>query len=283
MYNLPSPKAVGSGLPLHDHTAFMLVTALMHEDLDDQQDTVRGALEIDPLLATWTVCVADRMSGAQLTSMLAASRWLAKHLLELIDDPAALLDNASLGAEARVAWRQLAVNSVTVARRAFQLAAGIPAAAAAEAFWLGMLCETKQQLDALAELNGNSLLHDFRPRWPTWVSALQLSIRESAAGRPTEYSVARAMDESAKQLVADDLVRGEERELWFRSYPEFRMLAPLLIKKLRRLHALEEQFEDALRREKLAARSRGPRGVPGRGRLAAAGTIAGYGPVRAAR
>jgi len=245
--------AGGNGLPLNEHTAFLLVTALMHHDLDDQQDTIRGALEIDPLLAVWTVCMADRRSSVQLKSMHSASRWLAKHFLMTLDSPLSLLENASFGTPARAAWRKMTVNAISVARRAYQLASKTQAASTGEAFWFGMLFSTKQQLDAFAERNGHSPLHRFSLSWPPWALAMQKSIRGSTLGQPTDFCVWRAIEESAKKSLSSELVRGEEQDLWFRPYPEFQMLAPLLIGKLRRLNVLEEEFENTLQNEKLAA------------------------------
>lgn len=263
MYELPlifangkkAPKASAkgvaprSGIPLHEHTAFLLACGELHEEVDDRHDTLRGALEIDPLLATWVVYAAKKRN-VELTTMESAVRWLSTSL------STALLETNSIGGAnplpvlQRSAWRKLTTQAVGCARLARQqLGNESRASHASQAYWVGMLSSMKQQLDRLAELNGHSPLHGFTLSWPKWLKRLQRDLKKRNG--PVQRAVTSAL--AATEEERSELVSVEERELWFRPYPEFRALVPLLFKKLRRLEKVEESFAVKLQEEKLAA------------------------------
>lgn len=246
----PSSATTGArfGIPLHEHTAFMLVSGLLHEDVDDQHDTIRGALEIDPLLATWAVHVADR-SDVQLTSFSTAVRWLVDSLHRFIAVPDRLASSQPLPVATRAAWRSITTEAVGCARIARRSAETAGLSNASSAFWLGMLCSAKSQLDQFATQNGHSPLHGFTLTWPRWLQEF-----EAKTNTTNSASVAACVRDAIRSKSSDlAVVSREERELWFRPYPEFRSLVPSLLKKLKRLNRLEEQFAEALQKEKLAA------------------------------
>jgi hypothetical protein len=79
-------------------------------------------------------------------------------------------------------------------------------------------------------------------------------VQEATESQPTDNAVRLAMRTLAKHPeLATKLVAPEETQLWFRPYPEFRMLVPSLLQKLGRLATLEENFEATLQQEKLAS------------------------------
>lgn len=245
MYQLPIR---GASLPLHEHSAFLLVTGLLHDDLDDQHDTLRGALEIDPLLAAWSVCVADGESGIRLQSIQSTTRWLSRHFSNTLSSSVGLR-SLQLPPAQRVEWRKISVRCVSVARRAVQHAHQSKALPLERAFWLGMLLGMKRTLDGYQALNGQSPLHAFKLRWPKWLQDTEQSVR----GGDPEGPLSKSLLELDHDELPAGLVTGEEPSLWFRPYPEFHQLAPLLLKKLQRLQKLEERFDETLQAEKLAS------------------------------
>ena len=155
MFSLPTDsKADGIGLPLGEHAGLLLVSGLMHKDLDDQHDTIRGALEIDPLLSTWTVCTAHRMTGAKLSSIDTASRWLAHFFPRAVHSPSCLIPKPPPDAARRASWRGILVTAVATARHAWQLALREEGASPLRAFWLAQLCCCHEQLCGHAKQNG---------------------------------------------------------------------------------------------------------------------------------
>lgn len=240
MLNLPHSRADQNGLPLSEHSALMLVTGLLHDDLDDRHDVIRGVLEIDPLLACWAVCTANATAGIRLSSMQAATRWLSQSFLPLLDTSPALTSRQH-NVDARSAWHKIVVNAVTAARQARQHAMS-SREPATRAYWHAMLLSVKQQLDGFAKLNGKSPLRSISMTWPAWL--LDLEISQSSQPSASQY---------AAIPTTPPVVVTEEQQLWFRPYPEFRLLVPLLAKQSQRLAALEERFEATLQREKLAS------------------------------
>lgn len=273
MYNLPLPRSKGIGIPLHEHSAFLLVTGLLHDDLDDRRDTLQGVLEIDPILAMWSVCTAD-FSNVTLRTFESAIRWLSTAAMPAIGDPQNMLSQSPLSVAARRAWRRIAVHAITAGRMAQTAARQTGGVSSQDAFWLASLIRTKWQLDEYQKLNGHSPLHGARIRWPAWItdceskllsaltatdnslagSSLTAIPSSSATGQSQLIIVVRsALAASAASDQARSFVSTEEQELWFRPYPEFRQLAPLLLQKLSRLNQLEEHFDETLQREKIAA------------------------------
>ena len=247
MYSLPlsSTDAASSSsrLPLHEHTALIWVTGLLHDDFDDRMDAIRGALEIDPFFGAWAVCVSYARSEAKLGSLDGACRWLSNSTLSEIIDPSLLLKRSNFVASSRSAWRAISVASISAARYAQQRSTE------RHAFWLTSLCKTKQQLDDYAKLNGHSPLHGFSLEWPPWLEELEAEVHSSNG----EECLAATIRRASQSKDAQGLVGDEETELWFRQYPEFMHLAPQLIKKLQRLSTLEEKFDETLQKEKLAS------------------------------
>ena len=247
MYSLPLSSAAPAGssasFPLHEHTAFIWVTGLLHDDFDDRMDAMRGTLEIDPLFSTWAVCVANDLSNAQLGSLDDACRWLSNSTLSAIVDPSLLLKRNNYAASSRSAWRTVSVASIAAARYAQQRSSD------RRVFWLTSLCKTKRQLDDYAKLNGHSPLHGFSLAWPTWLRELDAEVHASTGKESLAANIRQAVEAKDTQ----SLVRAEETELWFRQYPEFMHLVPQLIKKLQRLSTLEEKFDETLQKEKLAS------------------------------
>lgn len=249
MYSLPISNSLG--LPIHDHAAFLLLSGLLHEDLDDKHDAIRGALEISPLLASWSVIQAHEHSGARLASFGAAARWLDAAILELVGDPAQLFMIVPPSPANRAALRKLTVTAVSAARHAQRFSHSL-VGRSRDAFFLTMVCSTKRQLDTLAKLNGHSPLGAFALPWPSWLADFERSPTPSGTTHrhPLASSVHAALESESTANVA---VSDEEQALWFRPYPEFQHLFPLMLKKLRRLESLEENFHSSLQTEKLAS------------------------------
>ena len=256
VFSLPiaTRRAVESDLPLGEHAGLLLVSGLMYDDLDDQQDTVRAALEIDPLLSTWTTCVAHQSTGANLSSMDAAGRWLAQLFAATIGSPSRLVPEQPHDAAQRAVWQSMVVTAIATARQAWRLASRRDAASPSRAMWLGQLCSTYQRIHDVGRQNGRIPRLDLSLPWPSWLMAEIQTVRRATDHDPTQHCVRVAMQTlQAHPELATELVSQQERELWFRPYPEFRMLVPLLLEKLRRLASLEERFEESLQREKLAS------------------------------
>ena len=274
MYNLPLARSKGSGLPLHEHSAFLLVTGLLHDDLDDRRDTLQGVLEIDPILALWAVCMAD-VSDVTLKTFESAIRWLSTASIAAIGDPNELLGESPLSVAARGAWRRIAVNSITAGRIAQCAARKTSGVCSQDAFWLACLIKSKWQLDEYQKLNGHSPLHGTRIKWPAWVTDFESTLLSALPPADDSTEKCSVTSSSANNLnigqaelikvvstavaardtsdQASAIISTEEQELWFRPYPEFRQLAPLLLQKLGRLRLLEEHFDETLQREKIAA------------------------------
>ena len=106
-----------SGIPLHEHTAFLLACGALHDEVDDRHDTLRGALEIDPLLATWVVYAAKKRN-VEVSTMDSAVRWLSVSLHEALLANDAIADCKPLSVTQRSAWRKLTVQAVGCARLA---------------------------------------------------------------------------------------------------------------------------------------------------------------------
>lgn len=270
MYSLPLKDAAATNVPLHEHTAFVVLTGLLHTDLDDRYDTIYGALEIDPLLAAWAVCVADQ-SGAKLKSSRLATRWISNSFLTSLPGPTPLPDHKPLTAREREAWRSISVRAIAAGRRALRIAGTFDdGEVSADAFWLAMLCSVKNQLEHFSKLNGKSPIHGVAISWPRWLKKLESEIlgsesedRNADSNKPASADEPAASGERRCSLngivcralasAAEETISSEERELWFRPYPEFRQLFPLMLEKLTRLQALEENFTDTLQHEKLAS------------------------------
>lgn len=252
VYELPLlVDANCAGIPLHEHTAFILVNGLLHDDLDDRQDALRSALEIDPLLASWAVCTAGH-DNVHLDRFELAIRWLTSSARRKI----APSSNRSLQTKAysvrtRAAWRKISSQAIATGRLAAQRMRDAGESNSISAFWRGMLQSVKRQLDAYAAQNGHSPLHGFYLNWPAWMNAAE---SHQLGGQSVDHFVLQAIEDIAAESVsASEMVSDEEKLLWFRPYPEFRTLVPLLLKKLNRLDDLEEQFDQRLQSEKLAA------------------------------
>jgi hypothetical protein len=106
--------------------------------------------------------------------------------------------------------RKLTVQAVGCARLARQkISQGDNTADASPAFWLGMLCGMKAQLDRLAALNGHSPLHGFTLTWPKWLKRLERDLRKQTG--PIQRAVTLALaasDDDRAQSVTE-----EEQEL----------------------------------------------------------------------
>lgn len=260
MFHLGRSDADQSGVPLSEHSGLMLATGLLYDDIDDQQDAIRGVLEIDPLLATWAVCCSFDSADVRLSSVQSACRWIANAWLDEIGDPTRLTFRQPTVAQ-RSVWQKIVVQAVATGRRAQQLLENKSGDSFVRAHWLGMLCSVKRQLEAFAELNGHSPLHGVTLVWPVWFQAMCRAIEDAGedmhvdAEDATELVAVRdaLVSMSEQPGAVDELVTQEERELWFRPYPEFRMLLPLLVGKSKRLVELEERFEETLSKEKMAA------------------------------
>ena len=247
VYNLPL-NSDQTGVPLHEHTAFMVVSGLLLDDLDDRQDALRGAVEIDALLAIWSVCTAQKRDRAKLTSLDAACRWLSQSMVATLSDPSKLLRDP-LPPATRATWRRISVAAISVGRRARARCVDaniLPR----NAFWWGIVCGAKRELDDLNQLNGRSPLHGITWEWPPWIEELEQTISTTSKKGSVEHCVRQAI---ANRRTESPLVSGEEQKLWFRPYPEFRLLVPSLLQKLNRLKHLEEQFDETLQAEKLAS------------------------------
>ena len=247
MYSLPLSADEQQRVPFQGHTAFLVVTGLLHDDLDDRMDALRGALEIDPLFAAWTVCTASQRQSADLSTIDAACRWLSTSLLHTIDPSELLTRVYPESAANRATWRNVARKSVRTARRAQQ----IGDEQLWLHFWLTMLITTKRQLDAFTQLNGHSPLPGFSITWPKWLIASEETLNDTDSPSSLHRNISQAL--SAPDETLEPLVTDEETSLWFRQYPEFQHLAPSMLKKLQRLNSLDETFEETLQREKLAS------------------------------
>lgn len=238
------------GIPLHEHTAFLIACGVLHDEIDDRQDTLRGALEIDPLLASWAVYAADKQ-GVGLRDMQSAVRWMATSLHRALPDPNSLVPAKPLSVAARAAWRSFTTRAIGCARlaRKYALAEARLGEDASDAFWLAMLCSMKSQLDRQANLNGHSPLHGFTLSWPAWVGAFEREVTKATT--PLTRAVSKAIVTTEVERV--ECITDQEQELWFRPYPEFRSLVPMLFEKLRRLDEIEATYSETLRQEKLAA------------------------------
>ncbi len=230
------------------------MSGLLHEDLDDQHDTIRAALEIDPLLSAWTVCQAYRMTCSKLPTIDAASRWLAVHLLSALPRAACLIPPQLFDAHQRATWRNIVVLAVATARKARQIAVHSEADSPSRAFWLAQLWSVHETLSRGAPQNGHFPIHTSSIAWPSWLVKQFKSVRGAADVRRTEYAVQlaqRTLTEHPDQQ--EELVEKNELQLWFRPYPEFRSVVPGMLRKLQRLSLLEDRFESALQQEKLAS------------------------------
>jgi|GEM_PF-454509 len=247
------------GIPLHEHTAFLISCGVLHDDIDDRQDAFRGALEIDPLLAAWAVYAADK-KNTRLADMQVAVRWLATSMHQVLPNPSSIVPAKPLSVAARNAWRSFTSQAIGCARLARQHVATSTGQVASDgvsvrgedlsdAFWFGMLCSLKSQLDRQAKLNGHSPLHGFTFSWPKWMSEFEREVTK--AKTPVTRAVNKALVSTEEERNAS--VTQEERDLWFRPYPEFRSLVPMLFAKLRRLEEIEANYSETLRIEKLAA------------------------------
>ena len=254
------------GIPLHEHTAFLISCGVLHDEIDDRQDAFRGALEIDPLLAAWAVYAANK-KNIRLKDMQVAARWLAASVHQMLPDPSSIVPSKPLSVAARNLWRSFTTQAISCARLARQHvaeSAGHDVAPAAtsdaspatvqgedlsDAFWFGMLCSLKSQLDRQAKLNGQSPLHGFTFSWPKWMREFEREVTK--AKTPVTRAVNKALVSTEKERNA--CVTQEEQDLWFRPYPEFRSLVPMLFAKLRRLEKIEANYSETLRNEKLAA------------------------------
>ena len=239
------------GIPLHEHTAFLLACGVLHDDIDDRQDTFRHALEIDPLLATWSVFAAHK-SRIRLNKMSVAVRWLADKFFDTLPDPDCLTKAKPLSVAGRAVWRDITKQAITCARLARKKAVHLSSQKTKvdldNAFWLAMLCSVKRQLDELVKLNGKSPLHGFEFGWPKWLREFDRDLKKGKT-----KGVAACVHEALKTSASDVLITQEELDLWFRPYPEFRALVPLLFSKVRRLQEVEAKFAETLQQEKLAS------------------------------
>ena len=106
MFRLPTSNAKDFYLPITDHSAISLLTALLSNDLDDRIDTIRNTLETDPLLACWTVNEAALRHDAELKNLHVAARWLSQNFLSVIN-PAAFSDSQPVSIVRATAWRSI--------------------------------------------------------------------------------------------------------------------------------------------------------------------------------
>lgn len=248
MFRLPTSNNQGSFL-LFDRSAMSVATALLLEDLDDRLDTLRGALENDPLLATWTVNEAACRDNLELRTVHKACRWLEQRFLPCIN-PLQTAEAMDQSKATRVAWHSIVTTSVNIARRARDIASRSQAARD-EAYWLALLCSFKRQVDSLAKLNGHSPLPEADWTCAAWLDQLDHDMQRCTEKRDARYAGQQAivLTSSTNQRWLDEDAATELTK----PYPEAKRLVPAVLKNLQRMEQLEANFSEALHREKMAA------------------------------
>ena len=108
--------------PLGEYATLLLVSGLLVDDLDDRVDKLRGALEIDPLLALWTALRAAALASPVPCDSETAARWLGHDFLRAFQPRERLLATAILPAEHRVRWQDFTRRTVGLARLAGSIA-----------------------------------------------------------------------------------------------------------------------------------------------------------------
>ena len=249
MFRLPTSNAKDFYLPITDHSAISLLTALLSNDLDDRIDTIRNTLETDPLLACWTVNEAALRHDAELKNLHVAARWLSQNFLSVIN-PAAFSDSQPVSIVRATAWRSISSTAINAARHAREIAARHQAPLDI-AFWWALLCCTKRQVESLAKLNGHSPLHGVHWYSPDWIQQLDENLKKCVHRQEPHYAANQGIGLTAstdKRWLSDDELNELHRPS---SAPN--QLVPLLIENLSRLHDLESKFAQTVHEEKMAA------------------------------
>ncbi len=254
MFWLPTSKQTDSAWPLGDHAGLLLASGLLSEDLDDRHDKLYAAMQIDPVLAAWTVHRALELDSFRVRDLHAASRWLSQQYLRALYPPDYVSSLVAPRPQHRASWRRMVVDAVATARLAARLITTNRARTVERAYLLGQLFHAKYWLETAAAPHGKTFCEPSES-WPKWVNKkLKRIERRCSSKSEAVRAVQAAVQQLAEdRLLAERLVSDEERRLWFRPYPEMQSSLAQLLVKLQRLDDLESHFAACLEREKLAS------------------------------
>ncbi len=254
-------------LPLNDHATFELVRVLLLDDLAERELVVAELMSVDPALTLWAVCAAGSAHGAGAAGasgpetprcVLDLAQWFARHALQLLRWTPEDVSGLAAARDVRARWRELAVDAVAVATiAADQLSDD---AVAAEAFLFGLLRNAPDWLRSCGPRV--SLARPTCSCLPDWLMQL---LRERSRGGRGEVveQVTRAMKlwrESGRKGrrvaeidVTEALLTRRRWQASGRGGEGAQHLLVQLTERLRRLHALEHDFQHLLEQQRLAS------------------------------
>jgi len=245
-------------LPLNDYASFELARSLLVADPASRDAVLVELLSVDPALALWTACRAAQDAEGPVDAPRCVrdlARWLSARLLAVLCWPSLDESEARLVRDMPARWRELAADSVAVARLAADQAAD--EAGAAEAFLLGLLHNASDWLRSCGPRV--SLATGCLPAW--LVGPLRERARSSR--RPSVELVVRALDawhqagRRGRRIGSADLgdvARARKRWQACRSdRAETGHVVRLLTGRLRQLEELEARFDHAVEQAKLAS------------------------------
>lgn len=236
-------------LPMADASAVAMAQWLLVGAPSDCQ-LLAGILVMDPPLALWAACAADRAGAEPPDSLDGLAAWLAEHALEVLQWQAGQFTEFSADAP----WIEDCADRVAIAVEVAELAAALGAGqghdVASQAALLGLLH------DAVGWIGCDSPLSEVGIRLPQWLTHPATPSRETAAADlATQIILGKAVaPDTADVDLAAYRDRGRAaRERWLATADLPAQWLPALTAKLARLAALERHFEETVETEKLEA------------------------------
>jgi len=239
----------GWGLPMADRSAAVLVEAALCDDSAEAVEMLATQLATDPPLVLWVVCRA-RESLALPLGIHQLARWLQSHLVKVLQWRPETSVNEVFSTAKRDMYADLVTTSLQVADLAALLASPNSQESAASAYLLGLLHNARQWW--------NQTVSDMST-WPPgglpdWLVRLELHPGAPWVVEALEILAGHRPAPSLDLAPAACRQRVEEaRQRWLESSVGPSLRLPSLMARLARLASLEDQFQETLEAEKLAA------------------------------
>ncbi len=230
-------------LPLSDRSAAALLAVLTEEDFGRRSARCEQVLRRDPPLVVWTV-IHPRRPKTPPSDLQELADWLALQAVSILGEPepggsaSSPADDCSCSQR----WAERAGAALALAEQAAQLTDD-PGIASRARLGAMLLDAEEWILSCLAPRDD----HAMELLAPEWLRRLPSELRHGAeSADPGWRAIAQALQQpalSAETYAAE----------WSQTIPEVADLLPAVASRFARLNTLEQEFQTALRREKLAS------------------------------
>lgn len=253
-------------LPLADHVARELARILVMDQPAAAVESAAELMSVDPAFTLWLACAAGPCQASRPRCVSELAAWFVQHGLSALrwsdTDRGGVkspLVTRGKTRDHRARWRDLTINGVAVAAIASDLAGDD--LMAAESFLLGLL---HNAVDWLRTCGPRVLISDVSisclPGWLCELLKQRAKLPREDAVENVAQAVTRWRQADQKNVCLDDVNLDDVRRVrrWWQasamsSVGPTAPLLPALVEKLLRLEQLENQFQQTLEREKLAA------------------------------